>query len=99
MRFSLFISVIVLAMGALGPRAEAQNYPWCANYSKDFGGQNCGFSTREQCMVDVSGIGGFCEPNNLYVPKTGAKTAAKTAATTATLSPHGRMRHKSHKNS
>jgi hypothetical protein len=71
------MSVIALAMGALGPRAEAQNYPWCANYSKDFGGQNCGFSTREQCMADVSGIGGFCEPNNLYVPRP-PPAAAKT---------------------
>jgi hypothetical protein len=85
------MSAIGLAIGALGTPAEAQNYPWCADYGKDFGGQNCGFSTREQCMADVSGIGGFCESNNLYVPK--------TAGTAATSSPHRRMRHKSHKNS
>jgi hypothetical protein len=27
---------------------------------------NCGFETREQCMVSVSGIGGWCQPNTLY---------------------------------
>jgi hypothetical protein len=27
---------------------------------------NCGFDTREQCMASVSGIGGFCQPNNTY---------------------------------
>jgi hypothetical protein len=77
------MSAIGLAIGALGTPSEALNYPLC--------GQNCGFSTREQCMADVSGIGGFCESNNLYVPK--------TAGTAATSSPHRRMRHKSHKNS
>ena len=44
-------------------------YPWCANYdSKGFGGQNCGFSTWTQCMATVSGIGGFCVPNQFYNP-------------------------------
>jgi hypothetical protein len=39
--------------------AEAQSYPWCAQYSGD-GGMNCGFTTFQQCLADVSGIGGFC---------------------------------------
>jgi hypothetical protein len=45
-------------------------YPWCANYDggKGFGGQNCGFSTWDQCMATVSGIGGFCVPNQFYNP-------------------------------
>jgi Protein of unknown function (DUF3551) len=45
-------------------------YPWCANYDggKGFGGQNCGFSTWGQCMATVSGIGGFCVPNQFYNP-------------------------------
>jgi hypothetical protein len=44
-------------------------YPWCANYdSHGFGGSNCGFSTWNQCMATVSGIGGFCVPNQFYNP-------------------------------
>jgi hypothetical protein len=27
---------------------------------------NCGFVNRDQCMATVSGIGGYCELNNLY---------------------------------
>jgi hypothetical protein len=49
--------------------AFAQNYPWCAYYSTgDGNATNCGFVTREQCAASVSGIGGHCEPNNVYVP-------------------------------
>ncbi|HEY1979953.1 MAG TPA: DUF3551 domain-containing protein [Xanthobacteraceae bacterium] len=61
----LVLSVLVLTAG-IARRAEAQNYPWCANYSK--GALNCSFVTYEQCMADVSGIGGFCEQNNTYKP-------------------------------
>jgi hypothetical protein len=61
-----------LALGSpliLAQAAQAQNYPWCAQYSDGGGGaQNCGFSTFAQCEADVSGIGGFCEPNNTYHP-------------------------------
>jgi hypothetical protein len=44
-------------------------YPWCAVYDGDAGGaSNCGFSTIEQCRATVSGIGGFCAPNQFYNP-------------------------------
>jgi hypothetical protein len=40
-------------------------YPWCAVYSDDAGGaSNCGFL--------LSGIGGFCEPNQFYNPRRAA---------------------------
>ena len=46
-------------------------YPWCAVYgSRDGGGaSNCGFLTIEQCRATVSGIGGFCAPNQFYNPR------------------------------
>jgi hypothetical protein len=45
-------------------------YPWCAFYSGDGGGgTNCGFLTIEQCRATVSGIGGFCGPNQFYNPR------------------------------
>jgi hypothetical protein len=44
-------------------------YRWCAVYSGDGGGgTNCGFLTIEQCRATVSGIGGFCAPNQFYNP-------------------------------
>jgi hypothetical protein len=32
------------------------------------GSTNCGFFTIEQCREIVSGIGGFCVPNQFYNP-------------------------------
>jgi Protein of unknown function (DUF3551) len=58
------------AYAATGTAAKAQqkapDYPWCANYTK--GSISCSFVTYEQCMADVSGIGGFCERNPLSHP-------------------------------
>jgi hypothetical protein len=47
--------------------AQAQNYPWCAQYTGDMGGSmNCGFVSFDQCMNTVRGMGGFCIENNTY---------------------------------
>jgi len=65
----LVMGVFFFAVG-IGARAEAQNYPWCAQYSgRALGGaMNCGFVSFAQCMATVSGIGGFCVQNNTYRP-------------------------------
>ncbi len=70
MRIFLLALMAAAATTGLGTPAQAQNYPWCAQYSgRGFGGvMNCGFSTYRQCMEDVSGIGGFCIQNNTYRP-------------------------------
>jgi len=63
-----------LAGFAIASRAQAQNYPWCAQYSGDMGGaMNCGFVSFDQCMATVRGIGGFCIQNNTYQPPAGPK--------------------------
>jgi len=73
MRHSLFMLAILAAATVLADRAEAQNYPWCAQYTGSMGGSmNCGFSTQAQCLADVSGIGGFCVLNNTYQPPVSA---------------------------
>ena len=42
-------------------------YPCYANYGgRGGGGTNCGWSTYEQCMVTIRGMGGFCDPNPFY---------------------------------
>jgi hypothetical protein len=49
------------------------NTRWCAQYSGRSGGAtNCGFFTLAQCRATVSGIGGFCVPNQFYNPCGGA---------------------------
>jgi hypothetical protein len=56
-----FVASLFFLAGA----ATADPYKWCAVYSgRD--GSNCGFVTIEQCRATVSGIGGFCEPNQFY---------------------------------
>ena len=61
----LVLSCLAFTAG-IERRAEAQSYPWCAYYSK--GCTSCSFVSFEQCMADVSGIGGFCQQNNAYKP-------------------------------
>ena len=47
--------------------AKADPYKWCAIYSGGRGGaSNCYFVTLQQCQATVSGIGGFCTPNQFY---------------------------------
>jgi hypothetical protein len=45
MRLLLLASGICVAIVGIGTRAEAQNYPWCAQYSDGSGSKNCGFTT------------------------------------------------------
>ncbi len=77
MRILLALSAVYIAAVATGTRAEAQNYPWCAQYSDGMGGaSNCGFTTFQQCLDTVRGIGGFCNPNTQYVPPPGPRPAS-----------------------
>jgi hypothetical protein len=70
------LSLVALALGfaglAFASAAQAQNYPWCAQYSGRMGGaMNCGFVSFDQCMNTVRGMGGFCIENNTYHPPAG----------------------------
>lgn len=72
MKGLLLVGGIILVAGMMSTRAEAQNYPWCAYYGgRGGGGTNCGFTTFQQCMATISGMGGFCDRNTQYVPPTG----------------------------
>ncbi len=69
MRLLLLTLGIGVAVTGIGTRAGAQNYPWCAYYGGgDDGGTNCGFTTFQQCLDTVRGMGGFCQPNTQYQP-------------------------------
>lgn len=79
----IHLAAILAALAApalLAPSPARANieYPWCAAYGGDMGGaSNCGFTTWEQCMATVSGIGGFCEPNQFYNPRAQAEPKRK----------------------
>jgi hypothetical protein len=70
---ALICSIAIGASAAvMSTCAAAQNYPWCAYYGGvGGGGTNCGFTTFDQCLATVSGMGGSCEPNTQYVPPPG----------------------------
>jgi hypothetical protein len=80
MRPVLFVAVLFLAATAMTSQGRAQNYPWCAYYGDPGGGTNCGFTTFEQCLATLSGMGGFCNRNTQYVPPPGPHTAVVTQA-------------------
>jgi hypothetical protein len=66
MRVAIAVGFFTLiAASAIGP-AQADVYRWCATYGAGFGSESCYFMTIEQCRASVSGLGGFCRPNNLY---------------------------------
>jgi len=60
-------ALLLIAAGSLVETANADPYRWCAEYAGGRGGStNCYFITLRQCQETVSGIGGFCVPNNFY---------------------------------
>jgi Protein of unknown function (DUF3551) len=42
------------------------SYPWCARYSGRFGATSCYFTSYQQCMTTLSGIGGYCYQSPYY---------------------------------
>ncbi len=68
MKLLLIVLGILAGGAAIGTRAQAQNYPWCAYYNVGDEAINCGFVTFEQCLATVRGIGGTCAPNQQYRP-------------------------------
>jgi hypothetical protein len=72
MKAALSLFGVLCVTAAIVTPAQAQNRPWCAFYDGRFGGAtNCGFSTYEQCLATISGVGGSCGPNTMYVPPSG----------------------------
>ena len=69
MRISAFIASILMAAAAfaLRPGVAGYNLPWCANYY-DSNVVACSFTSFEQCMASVSGVGGHCIQNMRYAP-------------------------------
>jgi hypothetical protein len=59
-RYLLLLVVSFGATLALSPRG-AQAGTWCSFY--DASTYNCGFNSYGQCLANISGVGGLCQPN------------------------------------
>ena len=51
---------LAVVMMFIAGAAHAQNLPWCAIMDND-GTTQCNFSTLQQCLQTLSGIGGRCQ--------------------------------------
>jgi len=60
-----FAGLLALAAFVPADSAKADPYRWCAMYGAR-GATNCYFATLDQCRAALSGMGGFCQPNNFY---------------------------------
>jgi len=66
MRVAIAVLLALIAASSVEP-SRADPYRWCATYGTGFGGsESCYYMTIEQCRASVSGLGGFCRPNNFY---------------------------------
>jgi hypothetical protein len=76
------------ALSAEAPTARAQSaaHPFCAIYASKGGTPSCHFATREQCLADISGLGGQCVENSSF-------RASAAAATPHRQSGGGRAHH------
>jgi hypothetical protein len=76
------LSLLLIAAALLGEMraASAQSptsYPWCAKaYKMDTSAISCYFTSREQCMTTLSGLGGYCF-QSLYYHSALGKTAVQ----------------------
>jgi hypothetical protein len=70
MRFPiLLLCVAATTLAGVSQTASAQSayaYPWCAKYYGKLEGTGCYFGSYQQCMAEVSGIGGYCYQNPGY---------------------------------
>jgi hypothetical protein len=72
MRISAFVALMLMTAAGLAPRpaAAAFDYPSCATYyDVSRGIKSCAFTSYEQCMATISGVGGVCSQNPFYPPQ------------------------------
>jgi len=74
----LIFAVLTLAAVALiQPRSgqAAPYWPWCSQYDSNGAAHACAFSSWEQCMDTVRGIGGYCYGNPYGPPPAPERTS------------------------
>jgi hypothetical protein len=84
MRFQMF-SLVLISAALMGPTelASAQSaysYPWCSRQNtKDGGTTSCYFTSYQQCMTTISGIGGYCYQSPYYHASSAARQPVATS--------------------
>jgi hypothetical protein len=53
----------LMLLAGMSGSAKADG-PWCAYY--DYSTYNCGFHSYQQCLDNISGIGGWCQRNRFW---------------------------------
>jgi Protein of unknown function (DUF3551) len=76
---SLFlISGVLLGEIQAASAQSPYSYPWCArSYKKDGGSSSCYYTSYQQCMTTLSGIGGYCFESPYYHPAKAAVQARR----------------------
>ena len=59
MRTIVVVTIALAAMSLTSTFANAGT--WCGTYK--LGSTSCGYSSSEECLATVRGLGGFCQPN------------------------------------
>ncbi len=75
----IFAIVALATVMMIEPRsADAAPYwPWCSQYGRPSLAHSCAFSSWEQCMETVRGIGGYCYANPYPPPPAPSARSAK----------------------
>jgi hypothetical protein len=59
MRTIVLVAIALAGMSLTSTFADAGT--WCGSFR--LSSTNCGYSSSEECMATVRGLGGFCYPN------------------------------------
>jgi hypothetical protein len=81
----IFAIVALATVTIVQPRSgeTAPYWPWCSQYGRPSFAHACAFSSWEQCMETVRGIGGYCYTNPYPPPPMPSAQSAKPHRHTA----------------
>jgi len=73
----IFAALTLVTVALIQPRSSeaAPYWPWCSQYYEPTYVHSCAFSSWEQCMETVLGIGGYCYQNPYRPPFAPARPA------------------------
>jgi Protein of unknown function (DUF3551) len=80
--FSLALaSAALIGATELASAQSPYSYPWCSRQvtGREGSATSCYFTSYQQCMTTISGIGGYCYQNPGYRGPASANGPARTA--------------------
>jgi hypothetical protein len=66
--FWISVSAALIGMTELASAQSPYSYPWCSRQvtGREGSATSCYFTSYQQCMTTISGIGGWCYQNPAY---------------------------------